>query len=193
MCVCVCVCVCVSFQAYTHRRLWSDRDQIWHTHADSPRKGSGKNKNLPRVTQGGIWVFLGGQKFKNLEKLPNGWTNWHQIWHTCADSSGNGHRLKTISSSRPKGGTWGVLRGQKCKSQENLPSGCTDWHQICYISADSSGNGHRLKTISPSIPQGAFWGVLGGHKMQKSGKSTKWLDRLSPNLVHVCGFIWEWS
>ena len=23
-----------------------------------------------------------------------------------------------------------------------------------------------LKTISPSIFQGAFWGVLGGHKMQ---------------------------
>ena len=35
-----CVSVCVSFQAYTRRRLWSDRDQIWHTHADSPRKGS---------------------------------------------------------------------------------------------------------------------------------------------------------
>ena len=26
---------------------------------------------------------------------------------TRADSSGNGHRLKTISFSRPKGGTWG--------------------------------------------------------------------------------------
>ena len=133
---------------------------------------------------------------------------------------------------------------QKCKSQENLPSGCTDWHQICYTSADSCGNGHRLKIISPPIPQGAFWGVLGGHKMQKvwkiyqtagpigtkfgkhlqihlamdimlktishsipkgeiwgfrwskmqkSGKSTKRLDRLAPNLVHVCGFIWEWT
>ena len=72
MCVCVCVCVCVSFQAYTRRRLWSDRDQIWHTHADSPRKGSGQNKNLPRVTQdsshaGGIWGVLGGQKLKMWE------------------------------------------------------------------------------------------------------------------------------
>ena len=150
MCPCVraCVrafvraCVRVSFQAYTRRRLWSDRDQILHTHADSHRKGSGKTKNLPCVTQGGIW---------------------------------------------------GVLGGQKCKSQENLPSGCTDWHQICYTSADSSWNRHRLKTISSSIPQGAFWGVLRGHKMQQSGKSTKWLDRLSTTLVHVCGFIWEWS
>ncbi len=25
-----------------------------------------------------------------------------------------------------------VLGGQQCKSQENLPSGYTDWHQICY-------------------------------------------------------------
>ena len=55
--MCVCVCVCVSFQAYTRRRLWSDRDQIWHTHADSPRKGSGLNNNLPRVTQGEFGGF----------------------------------------------------------------------------------------------------------------------------------------
>ena len=72
---CVCVSVCVSFQAYTRRRLWSDRDQIWHTHAESPRKGSGQNKNLPRVTQGGIWGVLGGQKLKNVGNLPNGWTD----------------------------------------------------------------------------------------------------------------------
>ena len=44
--------VCGSFQAYTRRRLWSDRDQIWHTHVDSPRKGSGQNKNLPLLRKG---------------------------------------------------------------------------------------------------------------------------------------------
>ena len=71
MCVCVCVCVsvCVSFQAYvyTRRRLWSDQDQIWHTHAYSPRKGSGQNKKLPHVTQGGIVGVLEGQKLKMWE------------------------------------------------------------------------------------------------------------------------------
>ena len=46
----VCVCLCVSFQAYTRRRLCSDRNQIWHTHADAPRKGSGQDKNVPHVT-----------------------------------------------------------------------------------------------------------------------------------------------
>ena len=59
----------------------------------------------------------------------------------------------------------GGLRGQKCKSLENLPNGWTDWHQIWYTSADSSRNGHRLKTISPSIHQGAFRG--GGFRGKK--------------------------
>ena len=62
------MCVCVSFQAYTRRRLSSDWYQIWHTHADSPRKGSGQNKNLPRVTQGEFGGGgLGGQKLKMCE------------------------------------------------------------------------------------------------------------------------------
>ena len=38
-----------------------------------------------------------GQQFKSLENLPNGWTDWHHIWCTSADSYGNGHRLnKTV-------------------------------------------------------------------------------------------------
>ena len=53
----VCLCVCVSFRRYTRRRLWSDRDQILHTHADSSPNGSELNKNQPRVTQGGFGGF----------------------------------------------------------------------------------------------------------------------------------------
>ena len=33
-------------------------------------------------------------------------------------------------------------------------------------------------------------GGLGGHKF-KSGNAAKRMDRLAPNSVHVCGFIWE--
>ena len=44
----------------------------------------------------------------------------------------------------------------KFKSLGKLSNGWTDWHKIWYKSADSSGNGHRLNTIRPSIPQGAF-------------------------------------
>ena len=64
----MCVCLCVSVHAYTRRRLWFDRDQIWHTHADSPRKGSGQNKDVPRVTQGEFGGGgLGSQKLKMWE------------------------------------------------------------------------------------------------------------------------------
>ena len=77
-----------------------------------------------------------------------------------SDSSGNGHRLKAISSSRPQGalGGGGGLGGQKFKHLDNLPNDWTDWHQIWYTPVDSSRNGHRLNTISPSIPQGALGG-----------------------------------
>ena len=30
-----------------------------------------------------------------------------------------------------------------------------------------------------------------GSQIQKSGEAVKWLDRLAPNLVHVCRFIWN--
>ena len=100
---------------------------------------------------------LWGQTFKSLRKLPNDSTDWHQIWNTSAASSGNGHRLNTIRPSIPQGALKGGLGGHKFKSLEKLPNGWTDWHQISYTSADSSGNGHRLNTIRPSILQGAFW------------------------------------
>ena len=55
----MCVCVCVSFRRYIRRRMWSDPDQIWHTHADSSPNGSEQNQNQLRVTQGGWGGFRG--------------------------------------------------------------------------------------------------------------------------------------
>ena len=74
--------------------------------------------NWPLDAQGGIVWGLGGQKCKSLENLPNGWTDWHQIWYTSADSSRNGHRLKTISPSIHQGAFegGGGFRGQKLKT-----------------------------------------------------------------------------
>ena len=85
---------------------------------------------------------LGGQTFKRLEKLPNGLTDWHQLWFTSADSSGNGHRLNTSRPIIPQGAFWGVLGGHKFKCLGKLSNCSTDWHQIWYMSADSSGNVH---------------------------------------------------
>ena len=54
---------------------------------------------------------LGGHKFKSLGKLSNGWTEWDQIWYTSVDSSGNGHRLKTIRPTIPRGDILGDFMG----------------------------------------------------------------------------------
>ena len=66
---------------------------------------------LPLETRGGGALGgLGGQQFKSLGKLSNGWTDWHQFWFTSVDSSGNGHRLNTSRPSIPQGafqGGWG--------------------------------------------------------------------------------------
>ena len=146
--------------------------------------------NSPHNTPGAFRFFLGDHKFKCLGKLSNGWTDWHQIWYKSADSSGNEHRLDTIRPSIHQEVIGGG--GHKFKSLGKLSNNLTDWHQMWYTSADSSGNGHRLNAIRPSIPQEAFRGDLGGHKF-KSGKAAKRIDRLAPNSVHVCGFIWEWT
>ena len=49
---------------------------------------------------GGILGVSGGIQFENLGQLPNDWTDRDPIWHTCADSSWNGHRLKKTTPSR---------------------------------------------------------------------------------------------
>ena len=87
----------------------------------------------------------------------------------------------------------GGFRGQTLKSMGKLSNGCTDWHQISYTSVDSSGNGHRINTIRPSISQGALGGGGRGSQIQKYWEAVKRLNRLAPNLVHVGGFGWEWT
>ena len=127
----------------------------------------------PQYPKGHWGGGVGGHKFKSTWKLSNGCTDWHQLWYTSADSSGNGHTLNTIRPTIPRGIGGGGLGGHKFKCLGKLSNGWTDWHQIWYKSADSSGNRHRLNTIRPSIPQG----VLGGHKFNSLGKlSNSWTD-----------------
>ena len=57
----------------------------------------------------GTYGDLGGQKYKSIGKLSNGWTDWHQVWLTSAYSSGNGPRLNTSRPSIPQG----VFRGRR--------------------------------------------------------------------------------
>ena len=68
---------------------------------------------LPQETQGGTWAVLGGQTFKSQGKLSNDWTDWHQLWFTSADSSGNGHMLNTSRPTIPQGALGGGFRGSQ--------------------------------------------------------------------------------
>ena len=120
-----------------------------------------RQTHCPSRHNGGTWGGgLGGQTFKSLVKLSNGCTDWHQLSFTSEDSSGNGHRLNTICPSQPQGAFRGEggSSGVTNSSLGKLSIGWTDWHQIWYTSADSSGNGHKINTIRPSIPQGAIRG-----------------------------------
>ena len=55
------------------------------------------------------------ETFKSHGKLSNGWTDWHQIWQTSVDSSGNGHRLKQFTPRYPRAAFWVVLWDQQFK------------------------------------------------------------------------------
>ena len=70
-------------------------------------------------------------------------------------------------------GGGGGLGGQQFKSLGKL----SDWHQLWFTSADSSGYGHRLNTSRHSIPQGHLGGGVGCHKFKSLGKlSNGWTD-----------------
>ena len=46
------------------------------------------------------------------------------------------------------------------------------------MSVDSSGNGHRLNTIRPTIPHGGILGVFRGSTIQKPGKCGRTAGRI---------------
>ena len=91
--------------------------------------------------------------------LPNCRTDWRQSWYKSVDSSGNGHRLNTITSKIPSGaiGGGGGVRGStiqntgKC-GQTAGPVG----NKLCKYNADESGNGHRLTNWPHEPPGGGF-------------------------------------
>ena len=160
------------FMGQTFKRLgklsngWTDWHQHWFMSADSSGNGHRLNPSRRSIPQGALGAGVGGHKFKSLGRLSNGYTDWHQLWYTSADSSGNGQRPNTISPTIPQGHWGGGLGGHKFQCFGKLSNGWTDWHNIWYKSADSTGNGNRLNTSRPSTPQG----VLGGLKLKGLGK-----------------------
>ena len=66
------------------------------------------------------------------------------------------YRLNTSRPSIPRGHWGGGGRGSHIQKSGKAVKRRTGWHRIWYTTADSSGNGHRLNTIRPTIPQGHF-------------------------------------
>ena len=95
--------------------------------------------------------------------LSNGWTDWHQLWFTSADSSENGHRLNTSHPSIPQGGCRGGGLGGHTFKSLGIPGSCQTVEPI------GTKFGTRLwihlgmdiaQTISPTIPHcGWFYGI----------------------------------
>ena len=113
-------------------------------------------------------------KFKSLDKLPNGWTDWHHFGTHLQIHLGMDIRQTNCPSRHKRDtGGGGGLGVKHSKVPGKLSNGCTDWHHIWYTSADSSGNGHRLNTFRPTVPQGHFGGggALVGHKFKCLGSS----------------------
>ena len=103
-------------------------------------------------TQGGIsGGGFRGSRIQRSGRLSNGWTDWHQIWYTSADSSGNGHRLNTFRPSTLGGGGLG---GHKFKNQGKIQTAGLIGTKF----VDSSGNGYTPNKL-PRETQG---GHLGG-------------------------------
>ena len=83
-----------------------------------------------RDTRGALGGFRGSTiQTCRMGKL----SDWHQLWFTSADSSGNGHRLKSPKYKSPlntPGGIWrggGGVGGHKLKSLGKLSNGCTEF------------------------------------------------------------------
>ena len=93
---------------------------------------------------------LGGHTFKSIGKLSNDWTDWHKIWYTSVDSSGNGHRLKQFAPRYPRAALWVGLWGQQ---QFKRLANCGQTagrigNQFCTYDADESGNEQRLNKLA---------------------------------------------
>ena len=124
-----------------------------------------------------------GKPIKRLDRLaPNLAHMYRFIWEWIY--------AKQIATRDTRGHMCG-LRGSTIQNLGKLSNGWTDWYHIWYTSADSSGNGHLLNTIRRSLPQRHFWFFFGVTN-SKVWEAVKGLDRLAPNLAHMCRFIWEW-
>ena len=112
----------------------------------------------PRDTRGALGGFR-GQTFKSWEAVKRLDRLAPTLFHVCGfiwewTQAKSKSPLNTPGGIGGGGG--GGVGGHKFKSLGKLSNGWTDWPQIWHTSSDPSGNGHKLNTVRPTIPQGHF-------------------------------------
>ena len=124
--------------------------------------------------------------------MSKGWSDWHQIWYTCRFIWERiyAKQIALRDTMVHMGGFRGSniqVRGS-CQTPGPI---CTNFGSRLRIHL---GMGIQAKYKSPlNTPEGMSGGGVRGSHIQKYWEAVKRLDRLAPNLVHVCGFIWEWT
>ena len=130
---------------------WTDWHQLCLMSADSSGNGHRLNTSHPSIPQGACRGGGGrGSHIQKSGKLSNGWTDWHQIWYTSVNSSGNGHRLKQLATRHPRAALWVVLWDQQFKRLGNCgQTAGRIGNQFCTYNAYESGNGQMLNKLAP--------------------------------------------
>ena len=99
----------------------TDWHQLWFTSAHSSGNGHRLNTSRPQYPRGHVGGGgVRGHTIKSLGGLSKGWTDWHQIWYTSVDSSGNGLKLKQFAPRYRRAAFWVVLWDQQFKRVGNV-------------------------------------------------------------------------
>ena len=121
--------------------------------------------------------------------MSNGWSDWHQIWYPCADSSGNGYTPNNCPERHKEHwGGGGGLGGQTFKSQGSCQTAGPIGFNFGSRLRIHLGMGIGKIQVTPQYPRGHVGGGGGGVRgshIKKSGEAVKRLNRLAPNLVHI--------
>ena len=143
-----------------------------------------RQTNCPERHKGHLGGFRGshiqrsGKAVKRLDRLAP------TLVHVCGFIWEWAYFIYKSPLNTPWGMSGGGLGGHKFKSWEAVKR-LDRLAPNLYTSVDSSGNGHRLKTIRPTIPRGGILGGFMGSTIQKTGKCGQTAGPIGNQFAHI--------